>query len=146
MIGLAADGMTMICVTHEMGFARLVADEIVFMDAGSVVERAPPADFFQRPQHLRTQAFLSQILQYGVGSLPWLRASLIVLELILCLRLDRSSRGTEYLAFYFDGPAEHAGWARWSLRHGSHLRGSVLIAPTARQPRSSISVREGFLL
>jgi polar amino acid transport system ATP-binding protein len=58
---LARDGMTMICVTHEMGFAREVADRILFMDAGQVLERATPNDFFNRPQSSRTQKFLSDI-------------------------------------------------------------------------------------
>ncbi len=49
MVELAQDGMTMICVTHEMGFARTVADTMVFMDAGEIVERAPPAQFFAAP-------------------------------------------------------------------------------------------------
>ena len=58
---LAHAGMTMVCVTHEMGFAREVADRILFMDAGRVLERASPAEFFQRPQHPRAQQFLSDI-------------------------------------------------------------------------------------
>jgi general L-amino acid transport system ATP-binding protein len=62
MRSLAEDGMTMICVTHEMGFAREVADRIVFMDAGSIVETSPPAQFFANPQHERTRSFLQQIL------------------------------------------------------------------------------------
>ena len=62
MTDLAKSGMTMICVTHEMGFARAVADEIVFMDRGEIVERHPPEDFFLRPEHERTQHFLNQIL------------------------------------------------------------------------------------
>lgn len=63
MIGLAEeDGMTMLCVTHEMGFAREVADRIIFMDEGRIVEQAPPAQFFANPEHPRTQEFLSQIM------------------------------------------------------------------------------------
>ncbi|MEG0975807.1 MAG: amino acid ABC transporter ATP-binding protein [Comamonas sp.] len=58
---LARDGMTMVCVTHEMGFAREVADRVIFMDQGAVVERATPEEFFQRPQHPRTQKFLADI-------------------------------------------------------------------------------------
>lgn len=58
---LARDGMTMVCVTHEMGFAREVADRVLFMDAGRVLERATPDDFFNRPQHPRAQKFLSDI-------------------------------------------------------------------------------------
>jgi polar amino acid transport system ATP-binding protein len=58
---LAKDGMTMVCVTHEMGFAREVADRVLFMDAGQVLERATPDDFFNRPQHPRAQQFLSDI-------------------------------------------------------------------------------------
>ena len=61
MAELAQDGMTMLCVTHEMGFARKVADRVVFMDAGQIVETASPAEFFDHPQHPRTRAFLSQI-------------------------------------------------------------------------------------
>ncbi|KQP03510.1 hypothetical protein ASF28_20170 [Methylobacterium sp. Leaf99] len=59
---LAAGGTTLLCVTHEMGFARAVADRVVFMDEGQIVEIAPPDAFFDRPQHSRTQAFLSRIL------------------------------------------------------------------------------------
>ncbi|MBB5276478.1 general L-amino acid transport system ATP-binding protein [Rhizobium rosettiformans] len=62
MVGLAEEGMTMICVTHEMGFARQVADRVIFMDQGQIVEQNSPAEFFDNPQHERTQLFLSQIL------------------------------------------------------------------------------------
>ncbi|MBN8957227.1 MAG: amino acid ABC transporter ATP-binding protein [Rhizobiales bacterium] len=62
MTELAEAGMTMICVTHEMGFARKVADLVVFMDAGEVVEAAPPQQFFEDPASERTRLFLSQIL------------------------------------------------------------------------------------
>ncbi|MBQ4773521.1 ATP-binding cassette domain-containing protein [Pectobacterium versatile] len=62
MLGLAQDGMTMLCVTHEMGFARTVADRVIFMDQGEIVEQAPPDIFFSSPRSERTQAFLSQIL------------------------------------------------------------------------------------
>ncbi|WP_374402869.1 amino acid ABC transporter ATP-binding protein [Niveibacterium sp.] len=58
---LARDGMTMVCVTHEMGFAREVADRVLFMDHGKVLERGTPDDFFNRPQHPRAQKFLSDI-------------------------------------------------------------------------------------
>jgi polar amino acid transport system ATP-binding protein len=58
---LARDGMTMVCVTHEMGFAREVADRVWFMDEGRVLEQAMPADFFNRPQHPRAQKFLADI-------------------------------------------------------------------------------------
>jgi polar amino acid transport system ATP-binding protein len=58
---LARDGMTMVCVTHEMGFARDVADRVLFMDAGTVLERATPNEFFNHPQHPRAQQFLSDI-------------------------------------------------------------------------------------
>ena len=61
---LAAEGMTMICVTHEMGFARSVADRIVFMDRGEIVETAPPAEFFAAPKTDRARAFLGQILKH----------------------------------------------------------------------------------
>ncbi|MFN6996764.1 MAG: amino acid ABC transporter ATP-binding protein [Aquincola tertiaricarbonis] len=62
MIGLAEDGMTMLCVTHEMGFARSVADRVIFMAEGRILEQAPPQQFFGQPQHPKTQAFLGQIL------------------------------------------------------------------------------------
>ena len=62
MVGLAREGMTMVVVTHEMGFARKVADRIVFMDEGRIVEEGPPEAFFARPAHHRTQAFLGKIL------------------------------------------------------------------------------------
>ena len=62
MVGLAQDGMTMLCVTHEMGFARQVANRIVFMDVGQIIEMNTPAEFFANPQHERTRLFLSQIL------------------------------------------------------------------------------------
>jgi general L-amino acid transport system ATP-binding protein len=61
MISLAAEGMTMICVTHEMRFARQVADRIIFMDGGEIVEVNEPAAFFRAPRHRRAQSFLSQI-------------------------------------------------------------------------------------
>ena len=64
MIDLARDGMTMICVTHEMGFARAVADRVIFMDAGRIVESAAPDAFFSNPQHARTREFLAQILNH----------------------------------------------------------------------------------
>jgi general L-amino acid transport system ATP-binding protein len=62
MVGLAEEGMTMLCVTHEMGFARQVADRVIFMDRGEIIEQNPPVDFFDNPQHDRTRQFLSQIL------------------------------------------------------------------------------------
>jgi len=58
---LAADGMTMVCVTHEMGFAREVGDRILFMDAGAILERASPEEFFKSPQHPRAQKFVADI-------------------------------------------------------------------------------------
>jgi general L-amino acid transport system ATP-binding protein len=62
MIELAREGMTMICVTHEMGFAKSVADRVIFMDQGQIVEQAPPHEFFNNPKSDRTKLFLSQIL------------------------------------------------------------------------------------
>jgi len=62
MVSLAEEGMTMLCVTHEMGFARQVADRVIFMDAGQIVEMNTPNEFFSNPQHERTKLFLSQIL------------------------------------------------------------------------------------
>ena len=61
MRSLAADGMTMMCVTHEMNFAREVADRVWFMDAGCILESAEPAAFFRSPQHPRAQRFLSDL-------------------------------------------------------------------------------------
>ena len=69
MKGLARDGMTMVCVTHEMGFAREVADWVVFMDQGKVLERAKPENFFNRPEHPRAQRFLADIRA------PWVVAT-----------------------------------------------------------------------
>ena len=64
MIELAESGMTMLCVTHEMGFAKTVADRVIFMDGGQVIEMNTPDEFFNHPQHERTQLFLSQILAH----------------------------------------------------------------------------------
>jgi general L-amino acid transport system ATP-binding protein len=64
MVELAEAGMTMLCVTHEMGFARRVADTMVFMDGGAIVESAPPSAFFTAPRSERTRQFLSQILKH----------------------------------------------------------------------------------
>ena len=63
MMDLSREGMTMLVVTHEMGFAREVADEIIFMDAGRIVERGTGEEFFRNPKHDRTREFLSQILK-----------------------------------------------------------------------------------
>jgi ABC-type polar amino acid transport system ATPase subunit len=62
MVGLAEEGMTMSVVTHEMGFARQVADRVIFMDAGRIVEQGPPSTFFTSPKNDRTKAFLQQVL------------------------------------------------------------------------------------
>ena len=62
MVQLAEEGMTMLCVTHEMGFARQVANRVIFMDAGQIIEANEPKSFFANPQHERTKLFLSQIL------------------------------------------------------------------------------------
>ena len=64
MIDLASDGMTMLCVTHEMGFARKVADRVIFMDGGEIIEENEPEPFFTNPQNDRTKLFLSQILNH----------------------------------------------------------------------------------
>ncbi|MBV1694381.1 MAG: amino acid ABC transporter ATP-binding protein [Hyphomicrobiales bacterium] len=64
MIELARSGMTMLCVTHEMGFARSVADRVIFMDRGEIVEQGPPLEFFNNPKSDRTKLFLSQILNH----------------------------------------------------------------------------------
>ena len=64
MVNLAETGMTMICVTHEMGFARKVADRVIFMDGGEIIEQNEPEEFFNNPQSERTQKFLSQILAH----------------------------------------------------------------------------------
>jgi polar amino acid transport system ATP-binding protein len=65
---LAGDGMTMVCVTHEMGFAREVADRVIFMDQGQVLERAHPENFFRKPEHPRAQRFLSDIRSPWAGA------------------------------------------------------------------------------
>ena len=62
MVALANDGMTMICVTHEMGFARAVADRVIFMASGQIIEEGPPKEFFANPKHERTRTFLGDIL------------------------------------------------------------------------------------
>jgi general L-amino acid transport system ATP-binding protein len=62
MVNLAEEGMTMLCVTHEMGFARQVANRVIFMDAGQIIEENEPPEFFNNPRHERTKLFLSQIL------------------------------------------------------------------------------------
>jgi ABC-type polar amino acid transport system ATPase subunit len=64
MTSLAREGMTMVCVTHEMAFARAVADRVIFMNAGQIVEQGKPDEFFNNPQHERTRLFLSQILKH----------------------------------------------------------------------------------
>ena len=64
MIELAETGMTMLCVTHEMGFAKTVADRVIFMDGGEIIEQNKPHAFFENPQHERTKLFLSQILAH----------------------------------------------------------------------------------
>jgi ABC-type polar amino acid transport system ATPase subunit len=64
MISLAEEGMTMLCVTHEMGFARSVADRVIFMDRGEIVEMNKPDEFFASPKNERTRAFLGQILHH----------------------------------------------------------------------------------
>jgi len=64
MVELAEEGMTMLCVTHEMGFAKKVADRVIFMDAGQIVEQNNPKEFFDNPQNERTQLFLSQIIDH----------------------------------------------------------------------------------
>ncbi|WP_223533149.1 MULTISPECIES: amino acid ABC transporter ATP-binding protein [unclassified Pseudomonas] len=70
MKSLAKEGMTMVCVTHEMGFAREVADRVIFMDQGKVLERATPESFFLRPEHPRAQRFLSDIRS------PWVESGM----------------------------------------------------------------------
>ena len=62
MVDLAEEGMTMLCVTHEMGFARKVANRVIFMDQGQIIEQSEPEEFFSNPRHERTKLFLSQIL------------------------------------------------------------------------------------
>lgn len=64
MVELAREGMTMLCVTHEMGFAREVANRVVFMDGGEIIEEAPPEAFFSAPKNSRTKEFLAQILAH----------------------------------------------------------------------------------
>ena len=64
MVELAEEGMTMLCVTHEMGFAKKVANRVIFMDGGEIIEQNEPGEFFDNPQNERTQLFLSQIIQH----------------------------------------------------------------------------------
>ena len=64
MIELAQSGMTMLCVTHEMGFAKTIADRVIFMDKGQIIEEAPPSEFFSQPKSARTKLFLEQILHH----------------------------------------------------------------------------------
>ena len=64
MVALAEDGMTMVCVTHEMGFARKVANRVIFMDEGQIIEEKEPEEFFNNPENDRTKLFLSQILNH----------------------------------------------------------------------------------
>lgn len=64
MVELATSGMTMLCVTHEMGFAKTVADRVIFMDGGESVEQGSPETFFKNPQQQRTREFLNQILHH----------------------------------------------------------------------------------
>ena len=64
MVELAEEGMTMLCVTHEMGFAKKVANRVIFMDVGEIIEENEPLEFFNNPQNERTRLFLSQIIQH----------------------------------------------------------------------------------
>ena len=64
MVSLAQEGMTMLCVTHEMGFARTVANRVIFKDRGEIVDQNTPTEFFNNPQSERTRTFLSQILKH----------------------------------------------------------------------------------
>lgn len=64
MVELAEEGMTMVCVTHEMAFARKVANRVIFMDQGQIVEEAKPEEFFDAPKSDRARLFLSQVLQH----------------------------------------------------------------------------------
>jgi general L-amino acid transport system ATP-binding protein len=64
MVGLAKEGMTMVCVTHEMGFARQVADRVIFMADGEIIEEAPPEEFFRNPKNERTKTFIGQVLAH----------------------------------------------------------------------------------
>jgi general L-amino acid transport system ATP-binding protein len=65
MVELAGSGMTMVCVTHEMGFARQVADRVIFMDQGEIIEEAAPQEFFTQPKSERTRAFIAQVLHHA---------------------------------------------------------------------------------
>jgi general L-amino acid transport system ATP-binding protein len=65
MVELAGSGMTMVCVTHEMGFARQVADRVIFMDQGEIIEEAAPQQFFTQPKSERTRAFIAQVLHHA---------------------------------------------------------------------------------
>jgi general L-amino acid transport system ATP-binding protein len=76
MVSLAEDGMTMICVTHEMGFAKTVAHRVIFMDSGEIIEQNSPEEFFTHPKSDRTKLFLSQILHVAGRSQPLVHAPL----------------------------------------------------------------------
>ena len=86
MIGLAESGMTMVCVTHEMGFAQQVADRVVFMDRGEIVEEGPPRELFANPRTDRLKLFLSQILPGALG----MERGRLALSGLLTLRLAPS--------------------------------------------------------
>ncbi len=74
MIGLARNGMSMLVVTHEMGFARRAADRVVFMAEGRIIEENTPCQFFTRPQTDRANEFLSKILEHGVRAATWAKS------------------------------------------------------------------------
>ena len=76
MIDLAGEGMTMLVVTHEMGFAKSVADRVMFMDEGQIVEQNNPHDFFDNPQHERTKLFESDFVKKRAKPWPWLQESI----------------------------------------------------------------------
>ncbi len=76
MVELAQEGMTMLCVTHEMGFARTVADRVIFMDEGQIIEQAPPEAFFSNPRSERTRRFLGQVLNHEYTVPMYLMGSL----------------------------------------------------------------------
>ena len=132
MIGLADDGMTMLCVTHEMGFARSVADRVIFMAEGEIVEQAPPQQFFSNPQHEKTRDFLGQILSSHHGA----PLNAPYPDFTVVLRRSRSAPPRPALVH----PAGAAAGA-----DGVEVRGELLTDPQSELPALARAVREAGL-
>ncbi len=93
MVTLANEGMTMLCVTHEMGFARKVADQVIFMDGYEIIEENDPDEFFTNPGSERTKTFLDQVLSHQSGSAPALQSTEPVFQEHRCRRAPSWGRG-----------------------------------------------------